>query len=68
MPASMRYYSFQIRWLQRALADAQCDDDDDDDDDVLDERGDFLKASATTDNKALSSTSPSDRASSRAVC
>ena len=42
------------------LADVQCDDDDDDNDNnVLDERGDFLKASAATDNKALSSTSPS---------
>ena len=66
MPASVRYCSFQIRWLQRALADAQCDDDDDDDD-VLDERGDFLKASTTTDNKALSSTSTSNRASSRSL-
>ena len=46
VPASVRYCSFQIRWLQRvrsvvergerALADAQCDGDDDD---VLDERG-----------------------------
>ena len=47
VPASVRYCSFQIRWLQRvrsvveqgerALADAQCDNDDN----VLDKRGDF---------------------------
>ena len=48
VPASVRYCSFQIRWLQRvrsvveqgerALADTQCDDDDGDDD-RLDEHG-----------------------------